>query len=205
MKKIGIIFFTLALVAFTSCKDNKKNTNDQDTPLIESNDQSDMDMDMDRSDDRSDRKEMTKTVMMTSKSDSNVKGEVEFTEKDGSVKMEAKFTGLNPGTHAIHLHETADCSSDDGTSSGGHWNPTNEKHGKWGDSDGYHKGDIGNFKADKDGKGTITFETDEWCIDCNDDDKNIVGTAVIVHEGEDDFESQPAGDAGSRVSCGEIK
>jgi len=51
----------------------------------------------------------------------------------------------------------------------------------------------------------VTFETDEWCIGCDDDTKNIIGTAVVVHEGEDDFESQPAGDAGARVSCGEVK
>ncbi|HLS31408.1 MAG TPA: superoxide dismutase family protein [Flavobacteriaceae bacterium] len=201
MKKVGIIFFTLALVAFTSCKDNKKESEDQDTPsMIEpgmDSDKSDMDID--------DSAKKTKTVMMSSKSNSNVKGEVTFTEEDGVVKMEAKFSGLKPGTHAIHLHETADCSSDDGTSSGGHWNPTDERHGKWGDSDGYHKGDIGNFEADKDGNGTVTFETDEWCIGCDDDTKNIIGTAVVVHEGEDDFESQPAGDAGARVSCGEVK
>lgn len=203
MKKLGIIFFTLALVAFTSCKDNKKQSEDQDTPsMIEPGMDSDM-SDMDTDD--SDMAKKTKTVMMSSKSDSDAKGEVTFTEEDGVVKMEAKFSGLKPGSHAIHLHETADCSSDDGTSSGGHWNPTDEKHGKWGDADGYHKGDIGNFDADEDGNGTVNFETDEWCIDCNDETKNIVGRAVVVHQGEDDFESQPSGDAGARVSCGEIK
>lgn len=203
MKKIGIIFFTLALVAFTSCKDNKKQSEDQDTPsMIEPGMDSDI-SDMDTDDSDMDKK--TKTVMMSSKSDSDVKGEVTFTEEDGVVKMEANFSGLNPGSHAIHLHETADCSADDGTSSGGHWNPTDEKHGKWGDADGYHKGDIGNFDADEDGNGTVTFETDEWCIGCDDETKNIVGRAVVVHEGEDDFESQPTGDAGGRVSCGEIK
>src|SRR5699024_7079759 len=137
--KVGIIFITLALVVFTSCKDDKKQSEDQDTPsLIEPSEGTDMDMD------RSDREKKTKTVMMSSKSNSDVEGEVNFTEEDGVVKMEANFSGLNPGPHAIHLHEKADCSSDDGTSSGGHWNPTDERHGKWGDSDGYHKGDIGN-------------------------------------------------------------
>ena len=111
---------------------------------------------------------------------------------------------LSPGIHAIHLHEKADCSSPDGKSSGGHWNPTFNKHGKWGDENGYHKGDIGNFEVDENGRGRVTMETKEWCIDCEDETKNIVGKAVIVHQGADDFLSQPSGAAGSRIICGGI-
>ena len=70
------------------------------------------------------------------------------------VTFEAVINGLEPGTHAIHIHEKADCSAEDGTSAGGHWNPTFEDHGKWGDAEGYHKGDIGNFEADSNGTGT---------------------------------------------------
>ncbi len=106
--------------------------------------------------------------------------------------------------HAIHLHEKADCSADDATSTGGHWNPTSEPHGKWGASEGYHKGDIGNFEADEKGNGTITFSTDQWCIGCGDPNKDIVGKAVIVHEGTDDFTTQPTGAAGGRVTCGAV-
>ncbi|MBC31699.1 MAG: superoxide dismutase [Muricauda sp.] len=138
---------------------------------------------------------------MEPKSDSDVKGEVIFTEEDGMVTMVATFSGLNPGEHAIHIHEKADCSSPDGTSTGGHWNPTFQPHGKWGAEEGYHKGDIGNFEADADGNGSIEFSTDQWCIGCDDETKNIVGKAVIVHQGVDDFTSQPSGAAGARISC----
>lgn len=144
------------------------------------------------------------TVQMDPKSDSEVKGMAIFKEENGTVTMTATFEGLEPGEHAIHLHEKADCSSPDGKSTGGHWNPTFEKHGKWGDAEGYHKGDIGNFTADEEGKGAITFSTDEWCIDCDDDTKNIVGKGVIVHQGADDFTSQPSGAAGARISCGGV-
>ena len=146
----------------------------------------------------------TLSVMMESKSKSTAQGEAYFTEENGVVKLEAKFTGLTPGTHAIHLHEKADCSADDATSAGGHWNPTHSKHGKWGDAEGYHKGDIGNFEADADGVGKVSMQTDEWCIGCGDETKDILGKAVIVHEGKDDFTTQPTGDAGGRVSCGGI-
>ena len=118
--------------------------------------------------------------------------------------MVATISGLSEGTHAIHLHEKADCSSDDGKSSGGHWNPTAQPHGKWGATEGFHKGDIGNFEADADGNGSITFTSDQWCIGCGDDTKDILGKAIIVHEGTDDFTSQPSGAAGTRVSCGGV-
>ena len=138
------------------------------------------------------------------KSNSNVSGNVVFTDENGSVTMTAIISGLTPGSHAIHLHEKADCSADDATSTGGHWNPTSEPHGKWGSSEGYHKGDIGNFEADENGNGTITFSTDQWCIGCGDPNKDIVGKAVIVHEGTDDFVTQPTGAAGGRVTCGAL-
>jgi len=63
------------------------------------------------------------------------------------------------------------------------------------------EGDIGNFIAAADGTATVEFATEEWCIGCDDATKNIVGKGVIVHQGVDDFTSQPSGAAGARVSC----
>lgn len=148
-------------------------------------------------------KEMVETIKfkMEPKSDSKVSGDVTFTETDGKVMMVAMLTGLTEGEHAIHIHDKADCSSADGKSTGGHWNPTSTPHGKWGADEGYHKGDIGNFMADAEGNATVEFATEEWCIGCDDENKNIVGKGVIVHQGVDDFTSQPSGAAGKRVSC----
>ncbi|SFU64999.1 superoxide dismutase, Cu-Zn family [Pustulibacterium marinum] len=184
----------LGTMAFTSCDDKpkKEKMTEEETTIMPATEMEDEPMAMELS------------VMMEPKSESTAKGEVMFVQEDDEVKMTAKLSGLEPGMHAIHLHEKADCSAADGKSAGGHWNPTNEKHGKWGDDEGYHKGDIGNFEADEDGNATVEFETDEWCIECEDDTKNIVGKGIIVHQGEDDFTSQPSGDAGARVSCGGI-
>ncbi|TAI49215.1 superoxide dismutase family protein [Flagellimonas allohymeniacidonis] len=143
----------------------------------------------------------TITFEMEPKSDSEVSGTVTFTEENGTVIMKANFSGLTPGEHAIHLHEKADCSSADGKSTGGHWNPTFQPHAKWGAEGGYHKGDIGNFVADTEGNATVDFATNEWCIGCDDETKNILGKAVIVHQGVDDFTSQPSGAAGARIAC----
>ena len=147
----------------------------------------------------------TLSIVLGSKSESAVTGTAEFTEIDGMVQMTAVIKGLSVGSHAIQIHEKADCSSVDGKSAGGHWNPTAQPHGKWGAETGYHKGDIGNFTVENTEADTIVeFSTDQWCIGCGDDRKDILGKGVIVHQGVDDFTSQPSGAAGSRVSCGGI-
>ena len=140
------------------------------------------------------------SIALTPKSSSTVSGTATFVEKNGEVAFEAKLTGLKPGVHAIHIHEKADCSAADATSTGGHWNPTFKKHGKWGDTE-YHKGDIGNFTADANGNATVTLKTSEWCIGCGDETKDILGKGLIVHEKSDDFITQPTGNAGGRQAC----
>ncbi len=195
LKRTQLLLLAAILVLGVSCKQNKK-SGDSDATATDTT----------ATEVTTEKKPEVKKVKvaMEAKSDSNVSGNVVFKEENGQVTMTAVIDGLNPGEHAIHLHEKADCSAADGSSAGGHWNPTFEKHGKWGDAEGYHKGDIGNFEADDNGNGTITFETDEWCIGCGDEKKDILGKSVIVHQGTDDFTSQPSGDAGSRISCGGV-
>ncbi|WP_242204297.1 superoxide dismutase family protein [Aestuariivivens insulae] len=193
MKKPIIVVTTLALVCALSCK-NEKKENKEATETEE--------VVVEKEAPANEGKKLT--ITLEAKSESNVSGQVTFKEEDGKVTMTAMMSGLEPGKHAIHLHETADCSSADGKSAGGHWNPTSQPHGKWGAEAGYHKGDIGNFTADEKGNGLIQFSTDEWCIGCDDDTKNILGKGVIVHAGEDDLTSQPSGAAGARVSCAGI-
>jgi superoxide dismutase, Cu-Zn family len=142
-------------------------------------------------------------ITMEARSNSKVSGEATFIEKKGKVMLTAKLTGLKPGVHAIHIHEKSDCSAADGSSAGGHWNPTFKKHGKWGVGE-YHKGDIGNFAANEDGEATVVFETNEWCIGCGDKTKDILGKSLVVHADPDDMVSQPSGNAGDRISCSAI-
>ena len=121
-------------------------------------------------------------VTFEPKSESKVSGEGTFTEKNGKVTFTANFKGLKPGIHAIHIHEKSDCSAADGSSAGGHWNPTFKKHGN----------------------GTITITTPEWCIGCGDATKDILGKSLIVHQGPDDYVTQPSGNSGARVACSAI-
>ncbi len=186
--KAHLLTFALAL-SFLACKNNKK-----EAPVVESQTIIEETTTVSK----------TLNVTLDPKSESEVSGTAVFTEENGSVSLLVKLTGLTPDEHAIHIHESSDCSSADGKSTGGHWNPTNEPHGKWGATEGYHKGDIGNFTADEQGNATITFETDQWCIGCEDPSKDILGKAIIVHANADDFTTQPTGNAGGRVSCGGI-
>lgn len=197
MKRISLSLVIFASIAFIGCKNDKKEEDKSTTT------DSEMNSTMDDMENESEVKKVT--VTMSPNNDSNLAGEVVFTEEDGEVTMTALITGLQEGEHAIHIHEFGDCSMEDGSSAGGHWNPTDERHGKWGDDEGYHKGDIGNFTTDANGNGTITMTTDEWCIGCGDEEKDILGKSIVVHDGVDDFTSQPAGNAGTRVGCGVIE
>lgn len=203
MKKSSIFILAFTFIFAVSCKKDAKeseNVNDTNTEAVSSNNETKNEVSKAKTEG-----EIKKiAVPLQSKSDSNVTGNVIFKEEKGVVSMIAVVSGLSEGEHAIHLHEKADCSSADGKSTGGHWNPTAQPHGKWGAKEGYHKGDIGNFTANAKGQGTISFTTNEWCIGCGDPAKDIVGKAVIVHQGTDDFTSQPTGAAGGRVSCGGI-
>lgn len=194
MKHAIILIFTVLL--FLGCKNDKKNTSNTDTQTTTEQDIT--------TDEKPMNSVKTVTINLESKSDTQAGGAVTFTEEDGVVKMTANFINLTPGEHAIHLHEKADCTAADGTSAGGHWNPTAQPHGKWGDEKGFHIGDIGNFTVNENGQGELNFSTDKWCIDCGEDKKDILGKAVIVHQGTDDFVTQPTGAAGGRVSCGGI-
>ncbi|HET8838433.1 MAG TPA: superoxide dismutase family protein [Flavobacteriaceae bacterium] len=200
MKKVSLILATVALIFASSCKDNaNKNENDMDNRTEMNSEDADMNEnnDMDNMDD-----EQKVVVDLKGMHGSDVSGQVTFTEENGEVTLKGTVNGLAEGTHAIHIHENADCSTM--AAAGGHWNPTDERHGKWGAEEGYHKGDIGNFKVNSDGVGEISFSTDEWCIGCGDKNKDILNHSVIVHEGVDDFTSQPSGGAGGRMACGTI-
>lgn len=147
-------------------------------------------------------KTMTDTIYP--KSGNNTQGTVKFTQSKKVVTMDMNVYKLTPGIHAVHVHEFGDCSSTDAKSAGGHWNPSKDEHGKW-DSAHFHMGDIGNLVADKNGTARLIFKTDKWCLGCSDESKNIVGKAIVIHSGKDDFHTQPTGDAGGRVGCVEIK
>ena len=192
MKDLKLVVLAFTLVFAISCKNSKKeNENTVETEAVKNVENTIVE-----------NKDLS--ILLSPKSGSDIKGTLNFTEENGQVTMNGTISGLEAGKHAIHIHEKADCSSDDGKSSGGHWNPTAQPHGAWGDATGSHKGDIGNLTANVNGIATITKTTDEWCMGCGDKTKDILGKAIIVHLGVDDMKSQPSGDAGARIGCAGI-
>lgn len=133
--------------------------------------------------------------------DSGVSGEVTFTAVEGGVRIDAHVMGLSPGEHGFHIHEYGDCSSPDGKSAGGHFNPGDMPHGSPDDAMS-HAGDLGNITADADGHAMLSRVSTH--ITLGDGPANILGRGVIVHEKTDDMTTQPTGAAGGRVACGVI-
>lgn len=184
---IALIFF------FSACDSGKKQSDQGEKGAASADRQTEQ------------RDERTAKAAMEAASGSKVTGEAAFTDDgDGKVRFELTASNLTPGEHAVHIHEKGDCSAEDASSAGGHWNPTMKPHGKRGDGTSYHKGDIGNMRVGNDGKGTMSMTINGWSIG-GADSTNVVGKSVIIHEKADDFKSQPSGNAGGRVSCGVIK
>jgi Cu-Zn family superoxide dismutase len=144
----------------------------------------------------------TASAVLEAKSDSSLTGTAVFTEKEGFITLTVELQNTAPGVHALHIHEVGDCSAADGTSAGGHWNPTAEDHGKWG-TPPHHLGDLGNLTVSEDGTGLLELVSMGWSMGTG-EANDIVGKAVVVHAGQDDFTSQPTGAAGGRIGCGVI-
>lgn len=136
-------------------------------------------------------------------SGNTVTGMAVFTLTGNTVMLSIEIKNASPGIHAVHIHENGDCSATDGTSAGGHWNPTDVAHGKWGEGE-FHLGDIGNITVGDDGTGTIELSTELWEIGTG-SIIDVVGKGIIVHADADDFVSQPSGNAGARIGCGVIE
>lgn len=141
-------------------------------------------------------------AIISSSNDSGVTGTAVFTQNGDQITFTVEIQGASPGLHAVHIHEYGDCSAPDGTSAGGHWNPTDVAHGKWGVGE-FHLGDIGNITVGEDGTGRFTLTTDLWEIGTG-SDVDVVGQSMIIHADADDFVSQPSGAAGPRIGCGVI-
>jgi superoxide dismutase, Cu-Zn family len=131
---------------------------------------------------------------------SEVEGVVTFTQTPEGVHVNARVTGLAPGTHGFHIHEFGDCSAADFTSTGGHFNPAGAPHAGP-DAAARHNGDMGNVEANAAGVATLDLVDGKLAFD---GPNSILGRGLIVHAAADDLKTQPTGNAGGRVACGVI-
>lgn len=129
-------------------------------------------------------------------------GEATFEQVGNKVHVVVYVQGLKPGQeHGLHIHEVGDCSSGDGMSTKGHFNPFSHPHANHA-SAARHAGDLPSLKAGTDGRAKIDVELD--IITVAPGPASIVGRGLIVHADPDDYKTQPTGNAGARIACGVI-
>jgi len=132
----------------------------------------------------------------------SVAGVVNFHQQDEQLLVEVVLSGLQPNSvHGFHVHEKGDCSSPDGTSAGGHFNPDSMPHGP--QQTAHHAGDMPAVQADAYGNVHANFRLRGVSIGAAPAD--LVGRSVILHASPDDYKTQPTGNSGARIACGVIK
>jgi len=131
-------------------------------------------------------------------------GTANLSETPDGVQIELELEGLEPGFHGIHVHENPVCEPPDFISAGNHLNPEGNEHGSM-HPEGSHLGDLPNIEAD--GGGLVEAELmlpEATMLDGSNSILEGGGSSLVVHAGQDDGVSQPGGDAGERIICGEI-
>lgn len=139
---------------------------------------------------------------LEARSGSLVAGTVTFSRSGDRLRVEANVSGLTPGEHGFHVHESGDCSAADASSAKGHFNPGAKPHGHHGSAE-RHAGDMPNLVADASGSATLGIGIGTLTLDHA--PTGIIGRSVVVHADPDDYKSQPAGNSGKRIACGTIR
>jgi Cu-Zn family superoxide dismutase len=130
-------------------------------------------------------------------------GEATFEQVGDKVRVIVFAQNLPPDRElGFHIHEAGDCSSGDGMSAKGHFNPHGKPHGNPASPE-RHAGDLPMLKVGKNGRAKLDVTVD--AISIGSGAGNIVGRGLIIHAAPDDYKTQPTGNAGARLACGVIK
>lgn len=125
----------------------------------------------------------------------DLSGVARFFQRSDGVLVTIQVTGLpaeNPGGFfGLHIHGGSGCAGENFAGTGGHFNPAGTPHPA-------HAGDLPPLLSCG-GRAYLAVLTDRFTV------ADIIGRAVVIHGGSDDFRSQPAGDAGTKIACGVIK
>ncbi|WP_106766221.1 superoxide dismutase family protein [Paenibacillus faecalis] len=128
-------------------------------------------------------------------------GSATLEQVNDGVKVKISASGLTPGKHGFHVHENP-IESNDFKSAGAHFNPMNKQHGLQ-NPKGSHVGDMPNLIVEKDGTVEAELIIKHATLE-KDQTNSLLGRSLIIHEGEDDEKSDPAGNSGDRIMGGNI-
>ena len=104
---------------------------------------------------------------------------------------------------SFHVHENGTCEPESAfESAGGHFNPDGAEHGYFVDG-GPHPGDMPNQHVDANGR--LLAHVFNGYARLDEGVAAIRGRALMIHDGQDDYRSQPSGDAGERVACAVVE
>lgn len=122
---------------------------------------------------------------------------------NGTV-IEIDITGL-PAEQwvAVHVHENGECAPENAfEAAGDHFNPAGVDHGYYTET-GPHAGDMPNQYIGADG--VLRSHLFNPFVRLDDSEAGIMGRALMIHGGPDDYESQPSGEAGDPIACAVIE
>jgi superoxide dismutase, Cu-Zn family len=140
-------------------------------------------------------------------------GQVVFRQVAEGVEVEGDLHDIpgGAGMHGVHIHEVGACDPPDFMSTGGHYNPTGRQHGV-DNPDGPHVGDVVNLDDPNAGSnidvtpdGTAHLHGVAMEASVGPGAQSLLdedGAAIVIHAGQDDNVSNPAGNSGARVACG---
>lgn len=193
LKSLRVVIFLIGVIILTSCRPTADNLQDEDSremmgPITEVKGEQDL----------------LKVDLYNNHG--AVTGVATMFSVNNQVVIHLNAWDLPEGVHGFHIHEKSTCEQPDFESAGGHFNPTKAKHGYY-HPEGPHAGDLPNVYVLDNGTVNTFLTTD--LVTLAPDEKNSLfqqgGTSLVLHEQADDYKSQPAGDAGDRIVCGEIQ
>jgi Cu-Zn family superoxide dismutase len=132
-----------------------------------------------------------------------VTGSLALSPSSAGVHISGSIQGLKPDAEfGFHVHEKGDCSAPDGSSAGGHFNPTQAQHGNPTGA-AHHTGDMANIRSNAEGVAQVDTTAAGTTLH-GDPNTDLMGKAIVVHESPDDYTTQPSGNSGKRIACGVI-
>ena len=131
-------------------------------------------------------------------------GTLTLTSADSGITVQGSLSGLPQSEYAMHLHTVGSCEPPSFESAGDHWNPTNAQHGSHADG-GPHFGDLRNVTAGPDSVAPVRVITAGGQLYNEPALLDADGAAIVLHAGPDDYETQPAGNAGPPIACGVVE